>query len=123
MAKDVKKSADDRAKLLGRITPVEAQSNGDGLYPDVPECAEAFPILNALLTVTEVDGKKRKGATITFWVEAEGLRAVMSDRSANRKLWACAPSLMGLLGELEAALESPRVDWRNDAGTKWKGRS
>lgn len=110
--------SDPRAKLLPPVTVNAAKAAGDGFYPDLPEAVEAFPILNALLTVNQIDGKTRQGATITFWMEDIGVKAVMSDRAAKRKLWAQAPSLMGILGELEAALEAKTVDWRNDAGTK-----
>jgi hypothetical protein len=123
MAKSNKAKADERAARLKGILTATTSGRGDGLLPDIPECVEAFPILNALMTVTEIDVKARKTATITFWVDDMGVKAVMSDRASNRKLWATSPSIMGVLGELEAALQAPEVDWRNSAGTKSKARS
>lgn len=123
MAKDKQEIADKRASLLKSLLPSDTAGNQAGLYPDVPECVEAFPTLNAWLTVTRLDGKKIQPATITFWVEEDGLRAVFNARSIKRKLWAQAPSIMGLLGELEDALTRKTVDWRSDGGTKSPKRS
>lgn len=123
MAKSSKKRADARAALLEQITPAAAAANEDGLLPDIPEWAEAFPALNAMMTVCEFDGKPRKTATVTIWVEEHGVKAVFSDRQHKRKLWAVASSIGSLWGELEAALTAKTPDWRSDAGTKWRGRS
>lgn len=120
MGTNGKARADDRAKLLGRLLPKKQGENADGLLPDVPECVEAFPILNAMLTVNSIDGKPRQTATITFWVEDWGVKGVLSDRAGKRKMWATAPSLMGLLGEWEANLAGPNPDWRSESGTRQK---
>lgn len=117
-----KKAPDPRAALLKPLTVNEAKKAEDGRLPDVPEFHEAFPVLNAMLTVAEVDGVKRQPATITLWVEDHGIKAVLNDRAAKRKLWAVSPSIGGLWGELEAALEAKDPDWRSEAGTRTRRR-
>lgn len=123
MAKAKQEIADKRAALLERLLVADTKDGQDGLYPDLPEAVEAFPTLNAMLTVTRIGDKKVQPATITFWMEEEGVRAVFNARHIKRKLWAAAPSLMGILGELESALTRKQVDWRSDAGTKAPKRS
>lgn len=119
MAKKSKR-ADDRSKLLTPLRVTDTNGAGNGLLPDVPELCEAFPVLNAMLTVTSIEGVKRQPATLTLWVEDHGIRAVLSDRSAKRKMWATAPSLGGLYGELEASLTHPQPKWMDDTGTRRK---
>jgi hypothetical protein len=111
---------DDRVNLLGNVAPKKQGENADGLLPDLPEAAEAFPILNAMLTVNEMNGKPRQTATVTFWVEDWGCKGVLSDRACKRKLWATSPSLMGLLGEFESQLASGSPPWRDESGTRSK---
>ena len=123
MTKAKQAIADARANLLKTLLVEDTKGNGDGLYPDLPEAAEAFPVLNAMLTVTRLEGKTVQPATITFWMEEDGVKAVFNARHIKRKLWASAPSLMGVLGELESALTRKNVDWRSDAGTKSPRRS
>lgn len=114
------KPADPREALLASLTATVNSASANGLLPDVPEFAESFPAVNALLTVTRLDGKDRIPATISFWVEDGGVKGVLNDRHAKRKLWGVAPSLLGLIGELEASLGSKEVPWRSDAGTRLK---
>lgn len=111
---------DKRADLIKHLTQDAARDKGDGSLMDVAEWAEAFPTLNAFLTCNKVGDKPRQVPTITFWVEDVGIKCVLADRASKRKLWAVAPSLGSLWGELEASLTARSVDWRSEAGTKVK---
>lgn len=123
MATSKKNRVDTRALMLEaeahRPKPTEALD----VLPDVPDIVETCPTVNAYLCVKELDGKPRKTATITFWVEDCGVKGVFSDRQAKRKLWAEADSLMAFLEALEARLTAKTIDWRSDSGTKYRGRS
>jgi len=112
-----------REKLLKGLTVNGAVKAGEGLFPDVPEWVEAFPVLNALFVTNTIDDKPRKLPTLTLWMEDNGIKVVLSDRATHRKMWATAPSLGGVWGELEVKLTSAEPDWRSDAGTKVKSRA
>jgi len=112
-----------REQLLKGLSVNGAEKTGDGLFPDVPEWVEAFPVLNALFVTNMIGDKPRKLPTLTLWMEDNGLKVVLSDRATKRKMWATAPSLGGLWGELEVKLTAGEPDWRSDAGTKVKARS
>lgn len=121
MSKSKSDRVDTRALILKAANHAPKAPEAEGVLPDVPELADDCPTLNAYLTVLEVDGKPRKTATITWWVEECGVKGVFSDRQHKRKLWVSAPSLIEFLKALEERLTAPVVDWRSDAGTKWRG--
>ena len=94
------------------------------LKPRIDDIEEAFPMLHAFMTCSEVDGKTRQLPTITVWAEdGSGCKAVLNDRQSKLKLFAESNSLMGLIGELDAALSGKEPDWRTNQGVKPKRRS
>lgn len=121
MGKSKSDRVDSRSLMLKAEANAAGKREAPELLPDVPELVDDCPTLNAYLTVRELNGKPRKTATLTFWVEDWGIKAVFSDRENKRKLWAEASSLIDLLKALESRLTADQVDWRSDAGTKWNG--
>ena len=111
---------DEREQLLGPLFVVDAASEGDGRFPDIPELQEAFPTTNAFLVVNSFGGNRRDVPTLTLWQEAHGVKAVLHDRAQKRKAWFTSPSLMGLFGEIDAFLTSPQQRWMDTTGTRPK---
>lgn len=68
------------------------------------------------LTVTHWpdDGKPRLTSTLTMFFGAQGLTAVLSDKEEGVGCFANAATLVGLLDELEAAVQNPATVWRQD---------
>lgn len=107
---------DKRAELLERITPKEAQRRSDGTFPDIPEFADPFPLLNAFFVVSQTAAGPRKTPTLTLWMEPEGVRCVVNDRENKRKAWFVASSIGSLWAEIDSFLSQKDPRWMNESG-------
>ena len=116
MAKKAAPKPDPRAERLKTLYEGGPHPTQSDEVPDVPEWAEAFPLLNAFFTSpTMPDGSARKLPTITVWAEEGMLKAVLNDRQSARKLFAVGNSLATLAREMNEALTAKDPGWSSDA--------
>jgi hypothetical protein len=85
-------------------------------FTPTKEEAKRWPGLLEHLTVDRwpETGEVRKTSTLTFFFGAQGLTGVLSDKEMSIGCFANAVSLVGLLDELEAAVQNPATVWRED---------
>lgn len=74
---------------------------------------EAYPALHEYLTcLVGEDGKPRQAATLNLFTESGSWKAWLNDRAEGASLCASGETVEGLLGALEAMLESANPPWR-----------
>jgi len=85
------------------------------VIPDI-EALKRWPCLWEHLTAPSYgEGEPaREKSTITFYVGAQGLSAVLNDRDNAQACFAAAGTLVGLLDALEAVAANPKTTWRED---------
>lgn len=77
------------------------------------------PMLYAMMTDDKWDdGDARETSTLTLFVDAGMLKAVLNDRALSRTAFASSATLEGLLDALEEGLEADSLDWRVKPETK-----
>jgi len=80
--------------------------------------AKSCPMVAEMLGTHELNGKPRKSASLSIWVEpSEGWKACLNDREGGYVLFSCSDSMMGTVEALEALLELPTPPWRRTVST------
>jgi hypothetical protein len=122
MPSDVQNAADERNRRMvamrNSMKEPRKQKKKNETPFTIPELTEPFPWLDTYLCHDTETGSKRKGATITAWVDDEGLHAVVNDRDSNCKAFFVSTSINGLWGEIEAFLSSPDPKWTKSSGKR-----
>jgi len=100
--------------MLERKAELKSSVNGYA-RPNDPDGAKKWPTLWDHLTQTAwSDGEERRTTSFTFFYDRGLLRIVAHERNEERTLWAAAPTLLGLLAAIDAALRSDTAEWRYD---------
>lgn len=82
-----------------------------------------YPALWEYLTASRwEDGRPRQTATLMVCVEDGRFKGCVNDRANGRSVWVSAGSFTGLLGAVEAVLQSGQAEWRRNQWSKGKGR-
>lgn len=77
-----------------------------------PQLAGKYPALHEYLTaVVGPDGKRRQTSSLTVYSQQGRFRGFLNDRDSGGSLGAESDSFTGLLGALEAELESDSPNW------------
>lgn len=126
MSSDEQKARDERNRRMVAMRnsmkePRKSKAAPAGDF-SIPEFAEPFPWLDTYLCHDTQTGTKRKGATVTLWVDDEGLHAVVNDRDANVKAFFVSTSINSLWGDVEAFLSGPDPKWTKSSGRGRQGR-
>lgn len=100
--------------FLRKVTPDARREMLSVPYPD-SVFAESYPALYEYMTVTSHEGMPRIPASLTVFLGQGQLRGVLNDRDQGLALWACSETLLGLLEEVDALLQSPSPPWRVNA--------
>lgn len=110
-------------KINQKMRNPRGNQTDEGLDFSIPEFVENFPTVNAYLCEDTGKAGVRKGATITLWVDSQGLHMVVNDRDHNLKAFFVSHGLSNLWADLEGFLLSDDPDWRNaSSGTKQRPR-
>lgn len=89
-----------------------AQGALDKPDPVDPELAGKFPAVHEHLTCSRnADGSARQTCSLTVYGHAGAFKAFLNDRDSGASLGVQAGSFAGLLGALEAELESDSPSW------------
>lgn len=103
---------EDYAMAFLRRLQRPAQGTLDKPDPVDSELAAKFPALHAHLTATRGDdGGRRQTCSLTVYGHAGAFKGFLNDRDSGASLGVQAGSLAGLLGALEAELESDAPSW------------
>ena len=99
-----------------------ASAPGDGDDPGavLADWASRFPACLEYMTARKTpDGRPREVATLMLVADEDGLKGCLNDRQTGHQLWVTSDTVDGLIAALEAALTSPRPNWRR---SKWAGK-
>lgn len=72
----------------------------------------SVPLLHAMLTITQVNGKPRETSSLLLFCEDGLFKACLNDRGNARTLWASGGTITALLEALEKALATGEAAWR-----------
>lgn len=106
--------ADREDYLVAFLRKLQRPAQGALDRPDAsdPELASRFPALHEHLTRSKDDeGKPRQTCSLTVYGQAGQLKGFLNDRDSGGAIGVQAGTLAGLLGALEAELESDQPSW------------
>lgn len=106
--------ADREDYIVAFLRKLQRPAQGAVDKPDAhdPELAGKFPALHEHLTRSrDDDGKPRQTCSLTIYGQQGAFRAFLNDRDSGASLGVTGGTLQGLLGALEAELESPEPNW------------